>query len=570
MSLTAADLKVECVEEEEDLDGASFTYHFSVQSKDNPYRDPSHPFPDRNIISQLLRKGIVRTRHADTSEPGDPGDSGLTGPVPEALAHGSPMGSTFKRRLDSEGFYEDFMKAKRARVENIVCNISSSCSSGFRNGGSSEGEEPVGSSYEAHHREAQTQNTARGQERSELKHQMEKMREQLFQLQEKLYRMYAGVSGEDPGARVPKEGGGQKGSGACTTKSTNVVKEFHHCRYDAASKENVKAYQSTVKGRGFCMLDLESKSLAEALKEELSTAVTQVVDAVVQAFSRPGTEAVLPPVQVTSSHLLMEHRSSSEEAASHLPQRYFEALSSGTPSEGDVVSFEEDQTEALPLVVRKDANILSEPSSSNSQHVSSRDLDKGGLVSAPFPHVPQYSVPKIPHAVPLNQLHFKDRAPIEAFWDGVSLRTKLSARHMMQQQCPLFQLSGTAEAASCAHIPKLESRDPRGGVDTSLYRPSSSQEGLTPGHLKKAKLMFFYCRYPSSTTLKTYFNDVKIPAKFLEVSQITLREFFSAVVTGKDVDPSWKKAIYKVICKLDSDIPEAFKSPNCLLEPMNA
>ncbi|XP_069063202.1 prospero homeobox protein 1-like [Pleurodeles waltl] len=146
--------------------------------------------------------------------------------------------------------------------------------------------------------------------------------------------------------------------------------------------------------------------------------------------------------------------------------------------------------------------------------------------------------------------------------------------------------------------------------------------------------MFFYCRYPSSSTLKTYFNDVKfnrsitsqlikwfsnfreffyiqmekfsrqavtegvvgadrltvtrdselarilnqhynkssdyeIPAKFLEVSQITLREFFSAVLTGKDADPSWKKAIYKVICKLDSDIPEAFKSTNCLLETMN-
>ena len=36
------------------------------------------------------------------------------------------------------------------------------------------------------------------------------------------------------------------------------------------------------------------------------------------------------------------------------------------------------------------------------------------------------------------------------------------------------------------------------------------QEGLTPHHLKKAKLMFFYCRYPSSNVLKTYFPDVKV------------------------------------------------------------
>ena len=38
-----------------------------------------------------------------------------------------------------------------------------------------------------------------------------------------------------------------------------------------------------------------------------------------------------------------------------------------------------------------------------------------------------------------------------------------------------------------------------------------SQEGLSPCHLKKAKLMFFYARYPSSNTLKTYFPDVKVP-----------------------------------------------------------
>ncbi|KAJ0060912.1 hypothetical protein NL108_001764, partial [Boleophthalmus pectinirostris] len=35
------------------------------------------------------------------------------------------------------------------------------------------------------------------------------------------------------------------------------------------------------------------------------------------------------------------------------------------------------------------------------------------------------------------------------------------------------------------------------------------QEGLSPNHLKKAKLMFFYTRYPSSNMLKMYFSDVK-------------------------------------------------------------
>lgn len=40
-----------------------------------------------------------------------------------------------------------------------------------------------------------------------------------------------------------------------------------------------------------------------------------------------------------------------------------------------------------------------------------------------------------------------------------------------------------------------------------------TQEGLSPCHLKKAKLMFFYARYPSSNTLKTYFPDVKVRAR---------------------------------------------------------
>ena len=45
--------------------------------------------------------------------------------------------------------------------------------------------------------------------------------------------------------------------------------------------------------------------------------------------------------------------------------------------------------------------------------------------------------------------------------------------------------------------------------DHSIFG-GAPQEGLTPHHLKKAKLMFFYCRYPSSNVLKTYFPDVKV------------------------------------------------------------
>uniref|UniRef100_G3P8L1 Prospero domain-containing protein n=2 Tax=Gasterosteus aculeatus TaxID=69293 RepID=G3P8L1_GASAC len=125
-------------------------------------------------------------------------------------------------------------------------------------------------------------------------------------------------------------------------------------------------------------------------------------------------------------------------------------------------------------------------------------------------------------------------------------------------------------------------------------------------HLKKAKHMFFYTRYPSSLVLKMCFydvqftrcitsqlikwfsnfrefyyiqmekfarhavadvrsltvgreselfralnvhynkaNDFQVPDRFLEVAEITLREFYVAISMGKDRDPSWKKPIYK-------------------------
>ena len=42
---------------------------------------------------------------------------------------------------------------------------------------------------------------------------------------------------------------------------------------------------------------------------------------------------------------------------------------------------------------------------------------------------------------------------------------------------------------------------PMGGEATSAT--------LTPMHLRKAKLMFFWVRYPSSAILKMYFPDIK-------------------------------------------------------------
>lgn len=57
-----------------------------------------------------------------------------------------------------------------------------------------------------------------------------------------------------------------------------------------------------------------------------------------------------------------------------------------------------------------------------------------------------------------------------------------------------------------------------------------------------------------------------MPDEFLEVALLSLREFFVNIKESRDVDPSWKKAIYKIICKSDTEIPDSFKSATFLTD----
>ena len=52
----------------------------------------------------------------------------------------------------------------------------------------------------------------------------------------------------------------------------------------------------------------------------------------------------------------------------------------------------------------------------------------------------------------------------------------------------------------------------------------------------------------------------QVPHRFRWVVEQTLKEFFKSIQAGKDMDPSWKKQIYKIIARLDDYVPEYFKS----------
>ena len=71
--------------------------------------------------------------------------------------------------------------------------------------------------------------------------------------------------------------------------------------------------------------------------------------------------------------------------------------------------------------------------------------------------------------------------------------------------------------------------------------------------------------YPLAGNLRTNLNrlqsaNLQVPIRFRWVVEQTLREFFKAIQVGKDVDPSWKKQIYKIIARLDDYVPEYFKT----------
>ncbi|NXD33996.1 PROX2 protein, partial [Copsychus sechellarum] len=220
--------------------------------------------------------------------------------------------------------------------------------------------------------------------------------------------------------------------------------------------------------------------------------------------------------------------------------------------------------------------------------------------------------------------------PLNLHWGTIKLRSSI-VRQQQHHPLPLSPASMESPALLPAgrdgHSELPAAKD---GAPFAL-----THEALTPGHLKKAKLMFFFTRYPSSTLLKTYFldvqfsrcitsqlikwfsnfrefyyiqvekfarqallegvvdactlqvsrdselfralnmhynkgNDFEVPGRFLEVASLTLQEFFSAVRAGKDADPSWKKPIYKIISKLDSDIPEGFKAAGCSQELLHS
>uniref|UniRef100_A0A3P9BN54 Prospero homeobox 2 n=1 Tax=Maylandia zebra TaxID=106582 RepID=A0A3P9BN54_9CICH len=603
----------------------------------NMYDEPLASYSNGSIISQLLRKTIHSKRAldespfylsssavADCSQEDQSSVSSKDSTVEAASPSGhAPTGAS----PEGEHAMSDHLQAKRARVENIIRVM-------------------VGSPNSRQHGDSErSENEARDTREAREAYRENKRKQRLPQHQE--HNASAQVS------RKP----GSSSSDNCNTKD----EECHKLKEQLHSMQRLLRHLQEKFLQVYHQEEAEYdrdetevgckdriKNLQETLKQELTRAVNDCVDRVFKNVSSKGLD-LSPKQRICSSpemQISTGAERKSQQASSALDHSQAEGVGIKSRSleyyESSEAHSPQDQTEALSLVVRKPAV----PPMSSITPTVKRPYP---VHQAPFQfsystplhdsHILEHLLKYGPHSnfggLPCLPPSMDRTSPdsVDLPWETIAMRSKVTSSHLGHHARP-SSLGGVTVDNLCLPHVKIECGELQGMADRNPYMSlnisfHSLTEGLTPSHLKKAKLMFFYTRYPSSNVLKTFFPDVKfnrcitsqlikwfsnfrefyyiqmekfarqaivdgvtdikdmsvsrdselfralnmhynkandfhVPDRFLEVAEITLHEFYNAISATKDSDPSWKKAIYKVICKLDSDVPEEFKTSSYL------
>ncbi|KAM9356333.1 prospero homeobox protein 2 [Pholidichthys leucotaenia] len=639
----------------------------------NMYEEPLTLYSGGSIISQLLRKTIHSKRALDethfylsSSTAADSGqeDQSSVSSKDSTVEAASPTGHV-STGGSPEGDHPitDHLQAKRARVENIIRVMAGSPNS-RQHGDSERSDTDTGDTREAReayreHKRKQRlpqhqDHSAVGQvgqkppsssgnnhntkddECHKLKEQLHSMQRLLRQLQEKFLQVYD----QDDSTYDRDE------AEVCVEHDLMGESEDSHyvSNEDDFGRKNVRMTTDCKdQVKDFLVQQRESQNLQETLKLELSRAVNECVDRVFKKVTSTGL--VLSPQQrICSSpemHISMgadrksqqtcstpDHPQTEEAAGKSQSLEYYESSEAQSP---------QDQTEALSLVVRKPPVAPLSAVTPTVKRPYPMHQTPFQFYSTPLhdTHILEHLLKYGPHSgfggLPCMPPSMDRTSPdsLELPWDAIAMRSKVAPGHHPR---PSSLGSMTVDNLCLPHV-KIECGELQSMAERSPYMSLNIsfhfKEGLTPSHLKKAKLMFFYTRYPSSNVLKTFFPDVKfnrcitsqlikwfsnfrefyyiqmekfarqaiadgiidvkditvsrdselfralnmhynkandfhVPDRFLEVAEITLHEFYNAILAAKDSDPSWKKAIYKVICKLDSDVPEEFKTSSYL------
>ncbi|KAH0620494.1 hypothetical protein JD844_021015 [Phrynosoma platyrhinos] len=525
---------------------------------------------------------------------------------------------------DSSEFHHDHLQAKRARVENIVqgMNIMPNPIGPCTLGKDQHHVDKAKKGYQDNKRKQKSLqqptlqqtslataggNSIQSEEYHQLKNQLHVLQHQLKQLQERFSQPcelhISSLSQEilKKTMNTLKEKCGQ----SLDNNNCAVINDQQR-DYFQRSMPVTRGPELSVKMDSHISTP-EDRTLSDILKQELIQGVTQAVDSVLKKVlsKSPGLQSQLPtgsPERVSSTG--RECIGPRENPS----QKWLSKISSNEGSMSIITG----KPPVFPT-----SSIYSKPERKSCQvlhgnyplTMTSSEVQENGLLSQML--------------LCGQDGHWGSPAPTMVSSPKPQQPIKLKSSVMRQQQYPTSCKS--LEIETLASLPT--SKAGFAEIDFPLTL-DYIQEALTPGHLKKAKLMFFFSRYPTSSLLKAYFldvqfsrcitsqlikwfsnfrefyyiqmekfarqallegvtdpsnllvtrdselfrilnvhynkgNDFEVPDAFLDVASLTLQEFFNAVREGKDSDPSWKKAIYKIISKLDSEIPNAFKSSNC-------
>ncbi|KAK3537197.1 hypothetical protein QTP70_002619 [Hemibagrus guttatus] len=445
----------------------------------------------------------------------------------------------------------EHVQAKRARVENIIRGMASSPSDkshAERENAESEVSRYGREVYKENKRKQKLPqhqehnhaaisasnndaNASREEECHKLRKQLQSMQRLLHQLQEKFLQMY------DHSNTESEEKGEQK--------------DGHELDVSVNSDNTLENKDSWKVAGGCSSLQRDQKSLQEMLKYELSRAISESVDLVFRRLSvilenqSPQLHLCQSPertnMEKQEQQACSRETSDLETATKPRPAECYESTPSHSP---------EHQTEALSLVVRKPPlNPLGSVS-----HAVKRPYP---LHQSPFQfshstplhdsQILQHLLKYGPHAnfsgiscLPTSLDRSSTDSSVALSWDSIAMRSKFN-RCITSQLIKWFsnfrefyyiQMEKFARQAIMDGVSDVK--------DISVTRDSEVFRALNM-HYNKA-------------------NDFQVPERFLEVAEITLHEFYNAISLSKDSDPSWKKAIYKIICKLDSEVPDQFKS----------
>ncbi|KAJ8270504.1 hypothetical protein GJAV_G00115630, partial [Gymnothorax javanicus] len=265
-----------------------------------------------------------------------------------------------------------------------------------------------------------------------------------------------------------------------------------------AEEEGDKLKREGPRGKGQgppASMHAEGKQLAETLKQELNTAMSQVVDTVVKVFAKPPPRPapqVFPPLQVPPDRFAVNGGDNPNFHTANQRLQCFGDVIIPSPLDtfsGMQITSSNDQTEALPLVVRKNSSEHQSTSMPNhgSHHHHLPPLHPSPLSAAvgfsppsfrhPFP-IPLMGYPfQSPLGTPSGAYSGKDRSSPESLdlsRETTSLRTKMSSNHLNHHRScsPPSHPGSTGEGLSLSLI-KSECGDLQDMSEISPYSGST-------------------------------------------------------------------------------------------------